>query len=132
YMDGSVVLCGTDRVMAGAGMYYGENDPRNRSICLPNKVGYTNQVSETVGVKTAAEDTPINNDLELVSNSRHVLNGLNGRFTKWEDEGYFLIGNSHVMETTIARFRAHTLLTKLRWVKGHSGDPENHGADCLA
>ncbi|KAK0432570.1 hypothetical protein EV421DRAFT_2000587 [Armillaria borealis] len=80
----------------------------------------------------AAEDVPISDTMELVSDSRHILNGLNSRFIKWENEGYLLINNSLVTEVTIARFRACTAPTKLRWVKGHSGNPGNEGADRLA
>ncbi|KAK0478880.1 hypothetical protein IW261DRAFT_1337230 [Armillaria novae-zelandiae] len=69
YTDGSAVKCGTEEAMAGAGVFYGENNVRNQSIHLPNEVGRTNQVSETVGAKTVAEDTPANDALELISDS---------------------------------------------------------------
>ncbi|SJL00669.1 uncharacterized protein ARMOST_03982 [Armillaria ostoyae] len=85
-----------------------------------------------IGAKTAAEDVPTSDMMELVSDSRHVLNGLGGRFIKWKNEGYFLISNSLVTQITVARFRARTAITMLRWVKGHSGDPGNEGADRLA
>ncbi|KAK0433404.1 hypothetical protein EV421DRAFT_1844656 [Armillaria borealis] len=61
---------------------------RNRSIRLPNEVGRTNQVGEIVGAKMAAEDVPTSDTMELVSDSRHVLNGLDSRFIKRENEGY--------------------------------------------
>ncbi|KAF8869204.1 hypothetical protein CPB85DRAFT_1241638 [Mucidula mucida] len=70
--------------------------------------------------------------MRCISDSRHVLDGLLGRFHKWEDEGYFLISNSLITQTMIARFRARTADTHLEWVKGHSGDRGNEGADELA
>lgn len=132
YTDGSAIKCGTDDAAAGAGVFYGDGDVRNRSIRLPNKVGKTNQVSELVGAKSATEDVPTNRAMELVSDSRHVLDGLGGRFIRWENEGYFLISNNLVTQATIARFCARTTVTRLRWVKGHSRDPGNEGADRLA
>ncbi|KAK0203624.1 hypothetical protein DFS33DRAFT_1383875 [Desarmillaria ectypa] len=48
----------------------------------PNEVGRTNQVSELVGAKSAAEDVPVDSAMELMSDSRHVLDGLGGRFIK--------------------------------------------------
>ncbi|KAF8912565.1 hypothetical protein CPB85DRAFT_1220060, partial [Mucidula mucida] len=85
-----------------------------------------------IAAKTLAETVPRHNPVRCVSDSRHVLDGLLGRFTKWEDEGYFLISNSLVTQTMIARFRERTAETHLEWVKGHSGDHGNDGADKLA
>ncbi|PBK85263.1 hypothetical protein ARMGADRAFT_942332, partial [Armillaria gallica] len=114
YTDGSAIRCGTDEASAGAGIFYGEQDVRNRSIHLPNEVGRMNQVSELVGAKSAVEDVPINTGLELVSDSQHVLDGLRGHFVRWEDEGYLLISNSLITQVTIARFHAHTAPTWLQ------------------
>ncbi|KAK0479494.1 hypothetical protein IW261DRAFT_1551350 [Armillaria novae-zelandiae] len=109
-----------------------EGDARNRSIRLPNEVGTTNQVSEAVGAKTAAEEAPLNWELKLISDSRLVLDGLSRHFVRWENQGYFLVANSLVMQTMVARFRARGTPTRLKWVKGHSGNPGNEGADILA
>ncbi|PBK94269.1 hypothetical protein ARMGADRAFT_1029410 [Armillaria gallica] len=69
YTDGSAIKGGTEEAAAGAGIFYKENDIRNRSIRLPNEVGRTNQVSEIVGAKTAAEDVPTSSVMELISHS---------------------------------------------------------------
>lgn len=104
YTDGSAIGCGTDEAAAGAGIFYGEGDTRNQSVRLPNEVGRTNQVSELVGAKSAAEDVPIGRILEFVSDSRHVLDSLSGRFVRWENDEYLLTSNSLVTQATIARF----------------------------
>ncbi|KAK0227423.1 hypothetical protein EDD85DRAFT_754994, partial [Armillaria nabsnona] len=49
YTDGSAIKCRTEDATASAGIFYGEDDPRNRSIWLLNEVGRTNQVSEMIG-----------------------------------------------------------------------------------
>ncbi len=104
YTNGSGIQCGTDKSGAGTGVFYGEGDMRNQSIRLPNEVGRTNQISEMIGAKSAAEDVLIHDEMELVSDSWHVLDGLGGHFIRWEDEGYFLISNGWVTQITVARF----------------------------
>ncbi|KAJ6615746.1 hypothetical protein B0H10DRAFT_1800811 [Mycena sp. CBHHK59/15] len=51
YTDGSASGNGTDGVRAGTGIYYGEDDPRNRAIKVPDEWGPSNQVGEVLGVK---------------------------------------------------------------------------------
>ncbi|KAK0475544.1 hypothetical protein IW261DRAFT_1422362 [Armillaria novae-zelandiae] len=103
--DGSAVRNGARNSVAGTGVFCQEGDLRNRSIRLPNEAGTTNQVSEVVGAETAAEDVLRNRELKSISDSRHTLNDLSGRITKWENKGYFLVANSLVMQTMKARFQ---------------------------
>ncbi|KAJ6539316.1 hypothetical protein B0H19DRAFT_961618, partial [Mycena capillaripes] len=46
YTDGSAIDNETDNVKAGAGVYFGENDPRNMAVRIPRILGPSNQVGE--------------------------------------------------------------------------------------
>ncbi|KAJ6569129.1 hypothetical protein B0H19DRAFT_937847, partial [Mycena capillaripes] len=48
YTDGSAINNGRENSRAGAGIYFGEDDPRNRSIRIPESVGSSNNVGEMV------------------------------------------------------------------------------------
>ncbi|KAJ7271394.1 hypothetical protein B0H12DRAFT_1003102, partial [Mycena haematopus] len=48
YTDGSAIHNGKDNAQAGAGVFFGENDPRNRAIRLPTDVGCTNNSGEVL------------------------------------------------------------------------------------
>ncbi len=132
YTDGSAMNNGSDEGMAGAGVFYQNGDARNKSIQLPNEVAQTNQASKIVGAKTAAEDNPKEVEMDLVSDSRHVLDGLDRCFITWENEGYFRIANSTITQVMVTRFRARSVATRLMWVKGHLGNLGNKGANKLA
>ncbi len=61
---------------AGAGIFYQDDDTRNRSSRLPNEIGRMNQVSEMIGAKTAAEDVPTSDMMELVPSPVYTGLGL--------------------------------------------------------
>ncbi|KAK0471911.1 hypothetical protein IW261DRAFT_1344040, partial [Armillaria novae-zelandiae] len=82
YTDGSAIKTGTREAAAGAGVFYGDNDERNKSIHLPNEIGKTSQASEIIGAKMAAEDTLTTIRMDLFSNSKHVLDSLSNCFIK--------------------------------------------------
>ncbi|KAJ7107530.1 hypothetical protein C8R44DRAFT_595815, partial [Mycena epipterygia] len=48
YTDGSAINNNTDNGQAGAGVYFGNNDPRNISIRIPRMLGPSNKVGEIV------------------------------------------------------------------------------------
>ncbi|KAI0720822.1 hypothetical protein C8T65DRAFT_567167 [Cerioporus squamosus] len=70
--------------------------------------------------------------LHVVTDSKYVLKGLMVHYREWEACGWFGVENSHVIRDVLARLRARSAPTTFRWVKGHSGDPGNEGADALA
>ncbi|KAK0452739.1 uncharacterized protein EV420DRAFT_1273683 [Desarmillaria tabescens] len=66
------------------------------------------------------------------SDSKYVIGGLCFNLKCWENRGWIGISNSDVWKATVAALRQHNAPIFFQWVKGHSGDSGNEGADELA
>jgi hypothetical protein len=76
YTDGSALNNHTDDVRAGAGIFFGIGDPRNRAIRVPSELGPSNQVGEILAIKEAVELAPLNAPLKIYSDSKYAIEGL--------------------------------------------------------
>ncbi|RDX41342.1 RnaseH-domain-containing protein [Lentinus brumalis] len=83
-------------------------------------------------VAVAAAIVPPFAPLHIVTDSRYVTEGLTVYLPKWEARGWLGIANARIIRDVVARLRARSAPTTLRWVKGHSGVPGNEAADQLA
>jgi ribonuclease HI len=132
YTDGSAIDNDTDDVKAGAGVYFGEGDPRNRSIRVPDEMWPSNQVGEILAIKEAVETAPLNVPLRIYSDSKYAIDGFTKNLQKWQDDGFYTVANGTLFELTVAKIRERTAPTEFVWVKGHSGVAGNEAADALA
>ncbi|KAJ3820010.1 hypothetical protein F5880DRAFT_1488743 [Lentinula raphanica] len=71
-------------------------------------------------------------NLSIKSDSKTFVNGLTRDLQKWEDKGFIGIENAPEIRATAATLRDRHALTKLTWIKGHSGIEGNELADNLA
>ncbi|KAK7018665.1 hypothetical protein VNI00_018351, partial [Paramarasmius palmivorus] len=131
YTDGSCTNNGGNNAEAGAGIFVNDTDYRNRAIKVPRELEPSNQVGELLAVKEVAETFPPL-DLNIMSDSKYVIEGITKHLKKWEDSGYIGVENAHLFQVTAARLRARKALTTFQWVKGHSGIDGNEKADSLA
>ncbi|KAK0489847.1 hypothetical protein EDD18DRAFT_1311182 [Armillaria luteobubalina] len=67
-----------------------------------------------------------------ITDSKYVINGLCFHLKHWEDSGWVGVSNSEIWKATVAALCQQTAPVYFQWVKGHSGDLENEGADELA
>jgi ribonuclease HI len=70
--------------------------------------------------------------LEIISDSKYVVDGLTKHIWKWEAEGFRVTSNGELFKTTVARLRARKAKTSFKWIKGSSGIKGNEEADLLA
>ncbi|KAJ3816644.1 hypothetical protein F5880DRAFT_1626472 [Lentinula raphanica] len=92
----------------------------------------TNQTGEIVGINEAARIAARDQNLSIKSDSKTFVNGLTRDLRKWEDKGFIGIENASEIQATAATLRDRHALTKLTWIKGHSGIEGNEIADNLA
>ncbi|KAH9848340.1 hypothetical protein C2E23DRAFT_871291 [Lenzites betulinus] len=116
---------------SGAGVWYGDNDPRNRAVRVPGGL-VTNQRAELYAVAVAVAACPPFARLNIVSDSRYVVDGLTRHIQSWEDRRWTGVAHADLLCDVLARLRARSAPTTFKWVKGHSGVPGNEGADRLA
>jgi len=95
----------------------------------------TNQIAELTAAIEGLELVPPGADVELVSDSQYVLKGLTEWRAGWERKGYRNskgepVANLQLWKQLFAAADARKL--KVRWVRGHNGDPHNERADALA
>ena len=131
YTDGACTNNGMESAKAGSGIWYGDDDPRNKSIRVPLKK-QTNQTAELMAILTAVRDNPPGDNLRIVSDSRYAINGLTKYATKWEARNW--VGNQHgdLFRCITAWTRWRQGITTLKWTKGHNGTKGNEEADKLA
>jgi ribonuclease HI len=76
YTDGSASSNGKGGTKAGAGIFYDEEDTRNRAIRVPDELKPSNQVAELLAIKEVLESTPLNVPLDIISDSKYAIEGL--------------------------------------------------------
>jgi len=53
--DGSAIETGLTNARAGVGVFYYDNNPKNKSLCLPPTLHQTNQVAEVTAIRAAVK-----------------------------------------------------------------------------
>lgn len=124
YTDGSCLGNGQahDSVIAGAGAWFGKNDPRNVSCSVPGK--QTNNRGEIYAVVKALEQCPARSRVAIHTDSWTTIQGVKNTKSKRKANGDLL----ELID------RAAAKMTEVRYVKvkAHSGILGNEMADALA
>jgi ribonuclease HI/exonuclease III len=130
YTDGSCTNTGQNNAQAGSGNWYGVNDPRNKAYRVPG-LQQTNQTAELYAILQAIKNTPPETELIIRTDSQYAIKALTRYLHKWEDKGWTPT-NGYLVKTIAAWLRHRTNTTYFHWIKGHSGELGNEGADKLA
>ncbi|KAJ7023367.1 hypothetical protein C8F04DRAFT_970219, partial [Mycena alexandri] len=85
-----------------------------------------------VAIKAAIESCPLDETLEIKSDSRVSINGLTKNLKRWEDEDFLGVENRELFRATVSALRKRKAKTTFTWVKGHAGEAGNEAADVLA
>ncbi|KAF6760766.1 ribonuclease H-like domain-containing protein, partial [Ephemerocybe angulata] len=132
YTDGSCTNAGYEEAKAGAGIWYGKDDARNKAIRVPSSLPQTNNSAEAAAVLIALQAARSRDTLIIRTDSKFVIDSVNRNRKKIEDSDWLEQSNRSLIEPIIARIRHRKGRTAFEKVKGHSGDEGNDGADALA
>ncbi|KAI0349351.1 RnaseH-domain-containing protein [Trametes cingulata] len=116
---------------AGAGLWYGNGDTRNTAAPVPGSI-QSNQAGELFAVALATAKAPPFAPLQILTDSKFVIDGLTKHLRKWEDRGWHGLALAELIKETTARLRSRSAPTAFKWIKGHSGIEGNDAADRLA
>ncbi|KAF8665531.1 hypothetical protein AX14_006591, partial [Amanita brunnescens Koide BX004] len=114
YTDGSSQLSARQDRIAGSGVWYGHDDPRNKLVRLPPFLPQTNNAAELAAILVAVQDAPPTRRIQVLSDSKYSLDALTKNLKRAEDSGFLYVANSPLL------------------LKGHAGIAGNEGADSLA
>ncbi|KAG8894266.1 hypothetical protein FRC01_013062, partial [Tulasnella sp. 417] len=136
YTDGACRANGTAAAVAGVGVWYGDNDPRNVSERCPG--AQTNNRAELIAIIRCLEaDLDPNQNLLIKSDSKYAMDCVTKWMPGWVRKGWRTQGNKDVANKAVIQHLANLLderpgAVRFEYVKGHSGERGNDGADRLA
>ncbi|KAI0339655.1 ribonuclease H-like protein [Trametopsis cervina] len=131
YTDGSCINNGAQNAAAGAGIWYGIDHPSNAAIRVPGRT-QSNQLGELAAILHALQNTPPVIPLHIITDSKYCIDGIVRHSPQWEAKGWIGVANREWFQAIISWARARAATTSFEWVKGHSGNTGNEGADRLA
>ena len=103
YMDGACLEGNTSRAKAGAGTFFLEDETKNHTLRVP--------------------------ELTIITDSWYAAQGIIENLRKWEDEGWMKVQNADIFQKIAYELDTRGGETHFQWVKGHSNNPGNDGAD---
>ncbi|KAM6498561.1 Ribonuclease H-like domain containing protein [Amanita muscaria] len=139
YCDGACKGNGKAGAVAGIGVWWDHDDPRNISERCPGD--QTNNCAELVAIVRILETAPTSAvPLVIKSDSVYSCNALQSWLPMWEKNGYRTAGGQPVKNIDLIRYTKALLdarkeagqNVKLEHVRGHMGITGNEGADVLA
>ncbi|KAF5384883.1 hypothetical protein D9615_001108 [Tricholomella constricta] len=139
YCDGACKGNGKVNSIAGVGVWWEENDPRNIAERCPGD--QTNNRAELIAIIRMLETTPSSKTPLLVkTDSQYTIKCFYEWLPKWADNGYRTSTGGSVKNLAVIQYLSALLGVRgqfgqtvhLQYVKGHSGDRGNDGADAQA
>ena len=109
--------------------------PNNRDELKGCKENTTNNRMELIAVIEALRSIKYDAQIEIVTDSQYVKNGINEWIVNWKKNGWKTASKKNVKNKELWK-ELDQLVEKYeiewKWVKGHSGHPGNERADQLA
>jgi len=121
---------GKKNAQCGSGVWFGQDDPRNRALRIPGDT-QSNQVGKIAAVIAALETVPPYQPLKIMTDSKYMIEGLTTHLETWENNGWIGIKNTRLFRKAAHLMRHRSARTSLKWVKGHNGIQGNEGSDVL-
>lgn len=140
YTDGACI--GTEpRRVAGYGVYWGKDDPRNISASLLG-MPQTNQRAELAAIVHALEQIVTDRvtaspSIVIYSDSQYSIKCITEWRKRWQQNGWRTAAGKNVLNDDLIRragdlYDAAAGRVRLEWVKGHGTSAGNNAADALA
>ncbi|OBZ65039.1 Ribonuclease H [Grifola frondosa] len=139
YSDGSCRGNGKADPIAGIGVWWGQNDPRNLSERCPG--GQTNNRAELIAIIRILETTPMDGERMLIkTDSQYSMRCVREWLPTWKRNGWRSAKGEPVKNVTLIKYLDALLHQRgalgqrvhLQYVRGHAGEEGNEGADRLA
>ncbi|KAF5311802.1 hypothetical protein D9619_002783 [Psilocybe cf. subviscida] len=140
YSDGACKGNGKQDPVAGVGVWWGPDDPRNLYERCPGL--QTNNRAELIAILRVLETIPPEDTKPLIirTDSQYSIQCFRDWIHSWKKKGWKNAAGQPVKNSGV--IRCTSLLLDIRgalghrvvfeYVKGHSGDPGNDGADWMA
>ncbi|KAH8178330.1 RNase H domain-containing protein [Sarocladium implicatum] len=139
YTDGSSLANGRAGSRAGVGVWFGDGDRRNIAERLVGEP-QTNQRAELQAIYRALEVAPIDQPVQIYTDSQYSINCVTQWAMSWQRKGWKTAAGEEVKNQDIIRRVLQRMeerkktgaATMFQWVKGHAMNRGNEAADALA
>ncbi|KAJ7651556.1 ribonuclease H-like domain-containing protein, partial [Mycena polygramma] len=139
YSDGACKNNGQPGAVAGVGVWYGANDPRNIAERCPGD--QTNNRAELIAIVRVLEETPASKKPLLIkSDSTYSIKCFKEWVPKWIKNGWVTSSKEPVKNAPLIKYLSahldaralHGQKVRLQYIKAHVGFEGNEGADYQA